>query len=310
MWDQPPFTPSLPPLWSLLSLLCLLSHQSFGFRTLKILHSTEAIKILHSVLVSRRHRNWTKTHEAIMIKLMDLCVKNRQPHMAKECLHQYRNITQTQAPHSLEVVIDHMLSLAEKYVKNAAKHSESTVVEHLCDDLEAERSPEAVLLSAVTTDDASNRADRELLTPWLRFLWESFRTVLEILKNNNRLENVYHGTCARAVKFCLKYNRKTEFRRLADMVRIHLATLQKYQNQPQEKRRSYAITLGPAVYERHVATRFEMLTGAAALDMWAEGFRIVEDLHSIMSLTMQEPKVKLMATYFEKLTQVCNVMAR
>ena len=70
---------------------------------------TVAMEILHAVLTSRRHRSWTKTHESIMIKLMDLCVELRQVNMAKECLHQYRNITQTQAPHSLEVVIDHML---------------------------------------------------------------------------------------------------------------------------------------------------------------------------------------------------------
>ena len=144
-----------------------------------------AMEILHAVLTSRRHRSWTKTHESIMIKVLDLCVNLRQVHMAKECLHQYRNITQTQAPHSLEVVIDHMLTITEKRTKEAAKKSQGSV-DDVCEDLEAERSPESILLSAVTSDDAGDRADRELLTPWLRFLWESFRTVLDILRNNNR----------------------------------------------------------------------------------------------------------------------------
>ena len=162
-------------------------------------------------------------------------------------------------------------TITEKRAKEASKKSQGNVTEKVCDDLEAERSPESILLSAVTLDSASDRADRELLTPWLRFLWESFRTVLDILRNNNRLESVYHGTCARAIKFCVRYQRKTEFRRLAEMVRNHLASLQKFQNLPQEKRRSYAIVLNADVYERHVATRFEMLTAAAQLGMWTEG---------------------------------------
>ena len=62
------------------------------------------------------------------------------------------------------------------------------------DDLEAVETPESVLMAAVSSEDAKDRSDREVLTPWILFLWDAYRTVLDILRNNNRLERLYQET--------------------------------------------------------------------------------------------------------------------
>ena len=52
------------------------------------------------------------------------------------------------------------------------------------DDLEASETPESILLSTVSGEQSRDRTDRAIVTPWLKFLWETYRTVLDIFKNN------------------------------------------------------------------------------------------------------------------------------
>ncbi len=42
-------------------------------------------------------------------------------------------------------------------------------------DLEAEASPEEMMLSYVSGEKSKDRTDRELVTPWFKFLWETYR---------------------------------------------------------------------------------------------------------------------------------------
>ena len=73
------------------------------------------------------------------------------------------------------------------------------------DDLDQMESPEMVLLSAVSGEDAQDRSDRKILMPWVKFLWESYCQCLELLRTNVRVERLYHDIAQQAFRFCLKY---------------------------------------------------------------------------------------------------------
>lgn len=167
------------------------------------------------------------------------------------------------------------------------------------DDLDAVETPESILLSTVSGEQAKDRTDRAVVTPWLKFLWETYRTVLEILKNNARLEIMYQETALQAFVFCQRYARKTEFRRLCELLRNHLQNAAKYQSQ------MHAINLSdPDTLQRHLNTRFSQLNVAAELELWQEAFRSVEDIHNLLTLSKRMPKNVMMANYYEKLTRI------
>ena len=83
------------------------------------------------------------------------------------------------------------------------------------------------MLSSMTEEGSKDRTDREVVVPWLKFLWEIYRAILELLHRQSKLEKLYHKTCEKAYKFCLDYKRTHEFRRLCDMMRVQLSNLQK-----------------------------------------------------------------------------------
>jgi len=204
------------------------------------------------------------------------------------------------------MVLKRFIELAEQKVSEAQEKAdqvqstlESTNATASIDDLEASETPESILLSTVSGEQSRDRTDRAIVTPWLKFLWETYRTVLDILKNNARLEIMYQSTAYQAFQFCQRYARKTEFRRLCELLRNHLQNAAKYQSQV------HAINLNdPDTLQRHLDTRFQQLNVAVELELWQEAFRSVEDIHTLLSLSKRPAKNIMMSNYFEQLSTI------
>lgn len=110
---------------------------------------------------------------------------------------------------------------------------------------------------------------------------------------------MYQSTALQAFSFCQKYVRKTEFRRLCELLRNHVTNAAKYQQQ------MHAINLSdPDTLQRHLDTRFQQLNVAVELELWQEAFRSVEDIHTLLSLSKRPAKNVMMANYYEKLTRI------
>ena len=93
--------------------------------------------------------------------------------------------------------------MAEQRTEKARQESAESAAE--VDDLDNLMSPEMIMLSAVSGEDAQDRSDRKILMPWVKFLWESYCQCLELLRTNLRVERLYHDIAQQAFRFCLKY---------------------------------------------------------------------------------------------------------
>ncbi|KAK6144992.1 hypothetical protein DH2020_021812 [Rehmannia glutinosa] len=258
----------------------------------------EALEALHSFITSRRYRAWTRSHERIMFKYVELCVDMRRGRHAKDGLIQYRGICQQVNITSLEEVIKHFMQLATEKAELARNQAQALEEALDIDDLEADKRPEDLMLSYVSGEKGKDRSDRELVTPWFKFLWETYRTVLEILRNNSRLEALYAMTAHRAFQFCKQYKRTTEFRRLCEIIRNHLANLNKYRDQ-----RDRPDLSAPESLQLYLDTRFEQLKVATELELWQEAFRSIEDIHGLMCMVKKIPKPSLMKSFNKNLNQ-------
>ncbi|AQK90678.1 Eukaryotic translation initiation factor 3 subunit A [Zea mays] len=167
------------------------------------------------------------------------------------------------------------------------------------EDLEADKRPEDLMLSFVSGEKGKDRSDKEVVTPWFKFLWETYRTVLEILRNNSKLEALYAMAAHRAFQFCKQYKRTTEFRRLCEIIRNHLANLNKYRDQ-----RDRPDLTAPESLQLYLDTRVEQLKVATELCLWQEAFRSVEDIHGLMSMVKKMPKPSILVVYYAKLTEI------
>ncbi|CAI5499313.1 unnamed protein product [Closterium sp. Naga37s-1] len=266
-----------------------------------------ALQSLHDLITSKRYRTWQKPLERIMLKYVELCVDMRKGRFAKDGLIQYRIACQQVNVQSLEEVVKYFLKLATDKAEQAQAQVEAAAAEAALGevaDLEAEKSPEDLMLGFVSGEKGKERTDSELVTPWFKFLWEAYRTVLDVLRNNCKMEALYAMTAHRAFGFCQQYKRTNEFRRLCEILRNHLVNLNKYRDQ--RDRPDLAL---PETLQLYLDTRFEQLKVATELGLWQEAFRSVEDIHGLMLLSKKAPKPQLMAVYYARLTRIFAMAA-
>ena len=255
-----------------------------------------ALEILYDNLVVKRYRTYTVVLDSMMMKYFELCVSLQKGKFAKEGLGQFKNLCQNVNIQSLEVVIKKFIELAEEKVMSTSK-VENSQLEQI-EDLEASFSPEALLMMDVFKE----KGEKVNMASGFRFLWESYRSVLDVLKNNSKLEILYQSVCSHAFDFCVRYKRANEFRRLCEVLRGHLNSIQKY---PQQ---THAISMANFdSFQVQLEIRFNQLESAVKLELWQEAYKTVDDIHEFLRVLQKPVKPSLLVSYFRTLALIFQI---
>ncbi|CAH8531206.1 unnamed protein product [Heterobilharzia americana] len=149
-----------------------------------------ALEILYDVMRVRRAKQWQKVLEELMMLFVELCVELRKNIHFRKAIYQYKNMSIMENTVSLEQVIRYYLSQIKSRTEEAQQESKSAIMD--IEDLDILETPESLMLNAVSMEGTQDRSARTILMPWLKFLWDSYRLVLDLLRSNSKLESLYH----------------------------------------------------------------------------------------------------------------------
>ncbi|TGZ64661.1 hypothetical protein CRM22_006245 [Opisthorchis felineus] len=254
-----------------------------------------ALEILYDVMKLRRAKQWQKVLEELMMLFVELCVELRKNVHFRKVIYQYKNISAMENTASLEQVIRYYLTLIKNRTEEAQRESKTAVMD--IEDLDILETPESLMLNAVSFEGSQDRSARTILMPWLKFLWDGYRLVLDLLRSSAKLEHLYHEIANDTYEFCIKYGRKAEFRKLSELLRIHT---QKVQNQTQTNAPNLVNLNNPETQILHFETRLRQLDCAMELEMYNEAFKAVEDIWGFILMSKKVSSPALLTNYYSK----------
>ncbi|KAF1744124.1 hypothetical protein MXB_2996 [Myxobolus squamalis] len=255
-----------------------------------------ALEILFDAIRVRRGKTWSPSIEEAMINYLNLCLNLRNTSSFKDGMNQYRMLCQLANVSSFDKVVNKFFKTcldASDRAKNQSREK------NLITDLDELETPETIILKSISETTQQDRTDRILLSPILKFTWEAFRNILEVCRNNRNMEKIYAEMAKKSFKFLLQFERKTEFRKLCDVTRIHLQQIVKY------NQNTLSINLGdPASIDLQLEVRLGQLDSAISMELWNEAFKTMEDIHFLLRLTKKAPHPKILAIFYQKISLV------
>jgi len=88
--------------------------------------------------------------------------------------------------------------------------------------------------------------ERDLLLPKINFFVETYKIILDTLRQNSRLIEIYNQSATKLLSFCYKYRCLKEYRKVSETLHAHFAYILKAAKQPdlyQNSKIPYPVTL-------------------------------------------------------------------
>lgn len=293
-----------------------------------------ALALLVDVICSRwQPQQLSTTLDPIMFRAIELAVQLRKTRPLKDAIQQYKNLiygtnsnasTAAVQPLGLEEMIKYFITSSTSALTSLLKAAKTTSaatataitsfsstinqsnlsnILHIYDDDQA-------------AEDGEKKSTKEVheIPELFRFIWESYKNLLDMTRHSLRLQNLYGSILNSAISFCFENERKNELRRLSDLLRHHLTIMVKFPAQ----NGGICLEAGcPAALAANLTTavcldslrlqlslRFSMLSSTTKLLLWQESFKLLEDIHGLFLLARRTPPTDQLVLYYENLALI------
>ena len=236
----------------------------------------KALSMVNDFLKSSKKKTWSKSMGELMKKYIEIIIYQNQIKSFKEALTFCRSLTQANYIEQFEGIVKKAKEiLLEKYKESSEKYKDFKISHRSLIEEEKEGDFHEEYFS-----DSPNAIDEELFLNEQKFIWEAYKTLLDLTKTNSKLFNLYALILKDCFAFCGENQRNHEFKALCDSVRNHLYTLKKNENKPNFANKIQISD--PIILKILIQTSLNQIETANKLEEWEESFRTSEKIVSFI----------------------------
>ena len=230
-----------------------------------------ALIIINDFLSNNKKKIWSKSMEELIIKFVELAINQNKLKYLKEALNFYRGLSQVTNIDSFVSVLTETKKIVEDKFIQALKNYKGIKVD--INDLDNDEDNSNDIFSS---ESVSSSKEKEDLIISQKFIWETYKILLDITKTNSKLFTLYSQILKAAFDFCKDNKRTVEFKRLSDSVRNYLQTLIK--SQKKQNFLNKVQLSNPEVLRILIQMRLNQINTATYLEQWLEAFKTAEDI--------------------------------
>ena len=244
----------------------------------------KAILLIQEFIKTTKKRAWSNSMNSLIKKCLEIIIDQSQIKPFKEVLTFCRSLTQTNYLESLEHIVSNAKEfLLDKYEINTEKFKKFKDQQNILLDEENEINEENIV-------SGKDIIDEQQLMNEQKFIWEAYKTLLDMTKMNSRLFQLYNQILKDCFSFCGENKRIHEFKALCDSIRNNLFMLKKNENKPNFANK--IVLSDPKILRVLIQTSLNQIETANKLEEWEESFKTSEKIIDFIEDYQKIEKVK------------------
>jgi translation initiation factor 3 subunit A len=219
-------------------------------------------------------------------------------HSIKDIFKSYRAITQGQYSESLKCVLEYYRDEKLESILDEEIPKESLEVIRALPNIETESPSVEIIMRSMHTDKVKN--DMEIRNK-LKIVWEGYKSIVDTVKVNQKLEDVYMPTLTKIFDFVDRYNRVQEFKTFCRSLRTGLQSAFNKRDRSYQEKTIFIDIEKTDVNTRNIEIRLKQFEVTTKLELWGEAFTVLEDINTLMRVRKAPLKNSLRCQYYESL---------